>query len=114
MAWNVCVVLFTPRTNVSHARSPLCQTRLILVSCRRTSISVLSQNGYGKLCLHGSFHVNVWCSGCDGCAILLHPEDVISLFLFLDLSVFNFYVTKTGLFMQDMKRQSQEWSPLMT
>ena len=30
----VCVVLFTPRTHVSHANSPLCQTRLIVVSCR--------------------------------------------------------------------------------
>ena len=34
VAWNVCVVLFTPRTNVSRARSPLCQTRLIVVSCQ--------------------------------------------------------------------------------
>ena len=41
-------------------------------------------------------------------------QDVISRFPFLTLSVFNFYVSETDLFMQDMSQQSQKWSPLMT
>ena len=35
-------------------------------------------------------------------AILLHTGGVVDPLLFLALSVFNFYVTKTELFMQDM------------
>ena len=41
----------------------------------------------------------------NGCATLLHPEDFINMFSFLALSVFNFYVSMSELFMQDMLKR---------
>ena len=49
----------------------------------------------------------LWRSRCDGCAIILHPEDVISMFPFLALSVFNYYVSMSKLFMQDISKTAK-------
>ena len=40
------------------------------------------------------------------------PEDVISMFPFLALSVFNFYVSMSELFMQDMSKTEPKVGPV--